>query len=55
MKSCPIGSHFCQNRIKILPNTKLTLESLHKTVNILPKWQNFAKYGHTDAVTYDAR
>ena len=30
MKTCPIASHFCQGRINILPNTKLTLKILPK-------------------------
>ena len=32
---------------KILPNTKYTIKILPNTLNILSKWQNFAKSGHT--------
>ena len=28
-------------------HTKVTLKELPKTFKILPKWQNFAKSGHT--------
>ena len=31
----------------ILPHTKYTLKILPKTLNILPKWRNLAKPGHT--------
>ena len=34
-----------------MPNTYKTFEKLPKSFNILPKWWNFAKYGHTDADT----
>ena len=35
------------NSIQIWPNTKFTLEKLPRTFNILPKWRNFAKSGHS--------
>ena len=38
------------SRSKILPSTKLSLQKLPETSNLLPKWQNFAKTDHT-AVT----
>ena len=40
MKNCPKTDIFCQSRLKVLPNTKILFD-------ILPKWQNFAKSGHT--------
>ena len=47
MKICPIALQICQNKLKILPNTKWTLSKWPKCFNILPKWRNFAKSGHT--------
>ena len=35
-------------RFKILPNTKLTLKNLPKTLIFLPKWQNVSDSGCTD-------
>ena len=39
----------CQSRFTFLPNIKWTFKKLPKTYKILPKWQNFAKCGHTVA------
>ena len=36
-----------------MPNTKLTLKELPKTIKIFPKWRNFAKSGHTAAARQD--
>ena len=47
MKIRQIVSKFCQSRFKILPNTKQTIKILPKSCYVLPKWQNFAKSGHT--------
>ena len=47
MKICPLALQICQNKLKILPNTKWTLSKWPKCFNILPKWWNFAKSGHT--------
>ena len=49
MKICLKVYKICQSRFKILPNGKLTLEKLPKTLKILPKWRNFAKSGHIGA------
>ena len=40
---------------KILPSTKLTLQNLSKTLNFSPKWQNLAKFGHTDGILASRR
>ena len=32
-----------------MPNTKLPLKILPKTFRVLPKWQKFAKSGHTES------
>ena len=40
LKICPIALQICQNKLIILPNTKLTLSKW-------PKWQNFTKSDHT--------
>ena len=40
---------------KILPSTKLTLQKLSKTLNFSPKWQNLAKFGHTDGILASRR
>ena len=48
MKNCPIVYKIYQSLEQFLPNTKQTLIKLPKTVKFLPKWQNFAKSGHTD-------
>ena len=37
----------CESRV--LPNDKYTVNFLPKTCKLLPKWWNFAKFGHTDA------
>ena len=47
MKICPIALQICQNKLKILPNTKWTLSKWPKCFNIVPKWRNFAKSVHT--------
>ena len=47
MKICPIAYENCQSWLKIYPNTKLTLNISLSTCKILPKWQNFAKFGHS--------
>ena len=43
MKTCPIALQICQNKLKILPNTKWTLSKWPKCFNIVPKWHT----GHT--------
>ena len=47
MKICPIALQICQNKLKILPNTKWTLSKWPKCFNIVPKWRNCAKSCHT--------
>ena len=37
-----------QSQVKMLPNTNKTHKKLPNIFNILPKWRNFAKSGHTD-------
>ena len=41
-------SQICQRRLSIWANKKYTVENLPKTCKLLPKWQKFAKSGHTD-------
>ena len=41
----------CQSRFKSMPNTKLALKYLPKTIKILPKRRNFAKSGHNGCGT----
>ena len=48
MKTCKIANIFYQSGLNILPITKLDIIKLLKYVNILPKWRNIAKSGHTD-------
>ena len=48
MKISPIMSQICQRRLSIWANKKYTVENLPKTCKLLPKWQNFAKSGHTE-------
>ena len=55
MKWCPrfafpIALHFCQRRIKILPNTKVTLTNSPNILRSVQKWRNFAQSSHTVAV-----
>ena len=38
----------CQNRLKILPNTKISFLILPKAFKIFP-WQNFDQSGRTDS------
>ena len=45
MKRRPISYKLCQSELKTLPKTKSTL-SILPFLNYLPKWWNFAKYGH---------
>ena len=47
IKISPIMAQFCQNRLSILANRKYTVKNLPRTSKLLPKWQNFAKSGHT--------
>ena len=47
MKISPIMSQIRQSQLSILPNKKWTIKNLPKTGKLLPKWQNFAKSGHT--------
>ena len=50
LKISPTVSQICQStRLSILPNDKYTVNFLPKTCKLLPKWWNFAKFGHTDA------
>ena len=42
--SCPKGWKIWQSMFKIFPNI---IKKLPKTLKIFPKWQNFAKSGHT--------
>ena len=37
-----------QIRLIILPNMKQAVKNLPKTCKLLPKWRNFAIYGHTE-------
>ena len=37
----------CQSRFKTMPKIKFTLKNCQKTFDILPKWRNFSKSGHT--------
>ena len=46
MKMRPIMSQICQSKHSILRNKKY-IKNLPKTCEILPKWRNFAKSGHT--------
>ena len=48
MKISPTMSQICQSRLSILPNKKKTVKNLLN--KLLPKWRNFVKSGHTDAV-----
>ena len=41
MKSCPIMSQNCQNRLSILPNRKWKVNILPKIFNVLPNWRIF--------------
>ena len=45
LKISPTVSQICQSTT----NDKYTVKFLPKTCKLLPKWWNFAKFGHTDA------
>ena len=45
---CPIAHKICPSRFTISPNTEQTFKKLPKINNILKKWRNFAKSGHTE-------
>ena len=47
IKICPIAKQIWQNKFKIWLNTKWTLSKWSKCFNVVPKWRNFAKSGHT--------
>ena len=47
INNCPTALIICQNRFKVLPNTILALNKWPNIFKISPKWQNFAKSGHT--------
>ena len=47
MKISPIMPQICQSRLTVLPSKILSIKNLPKTRKLLPKWQNFAKSGHT--------
>ena len=44
---CPKAHKICQSKLKMFPNTKLTLSKRPKFFNAVPKWGNFSKSGHT--------
>ena len=48
-------SQICQSWISILPNKKINHKNEPMTCKLLPKWQNFAKPGHTDSSSFFAR
>ena len=50
MKMRPIMSQICQSKHSILRNKKY-IKNLPKTCEILPKWRNCAKSGHTELKT----
>ena len=47
LKNCPKAYKICQNKFKMFPNTKWTLSKWPKFLNVVPKWRNVAKSGHT--------
>ena len=47
MKISPIRSQICQSRLSILLYKKYKVKNWPNTCKLLPKWQNFAKSGHT--------
>ena len=51
LKNCAEAYKICQSKFQIFPNTKWTLSKWPKFFNIMPKWRNFAKSGHTELET----
>ena len=47
MRNCPIVDKIYRSQYQYLPNIEYTLKKLPKTFQLMPKWRNFAKFGHT--------